>query len=165
MSADNSPSTQPPQPENTGPEPKSAGEVDPYQQREYEIELEKFERSRRIGPSRLVEPVVERAEPDRGETKKDSSSSGEGVWWTPVDELFAAVDRANAKDLAKAERRAVASGKEQFSLALLEELLQEAPGTWAASEDSLRLSYYIRHSCIRTLAEFAALLREQRMWE
>lgn len=82
-----------------------------------------------------------------------------------VDQMFNALDRKNAKDLAKAERWATAHGKEPFVLGRLEELLHEAPGSRAGEEASLRRRYYILNSAIRTLAEYAKQIREKELWD
>jgi hypothetical protein len=62
---------------------------------------------------------------------------------------------------AAAERQATASGKEPFSVGRLEALLDQSPGSLAEREAPLRTMYYLRYPEIRTLAEFAALLRER----
>ncbi len=82
-----------------------------------------------------------------------------------VDQLFNALERKNAKDLAKTEREAAESGKEPFVLSRLEELLHEASGTLADEAQSLRSRYYIRHPAIRTLAEFAKHIRDVQAWD
>jgi hypothetical protein len=169
--------TRPPLSQTSGATNDIALAVDPYQQREYDIELEKFERARNIGPSRLVRPAGDPldAEPYEQRKQQDEQQKAErgagntpsegAVWWKSVDELFTGLERQNARDLARAERRAAASGKEPFSIGQLEELLSELPGSRAEDEASLRSKYYVRHSQVRTLAEFAKLIRELEAWE
>jgi hypothetical protein len=67
------------------------------------------------------------------------------------------------RDLAEAEAAALAAGKERFDLARLEELFGD--DLVPEREDSLRSSYYVFHTELRTLAEFAELLKELAVWD
>ena len=69
-----------------------------------------------------------------------------------------------AREVGEAERTAVAAGKERFDLARLEQLLQCAPGAKAEVADTLRRQYYLVHTEVRTLVEYAALVRELEVW-
>jgi hypothetical protein len=155
---------------------------DPSQKAEYEREKAWGEAARHISPSQLVEQPPRRQRAARAGTRRDGVAAttspsdatgaagvndkgrqGGRVWWTSVDQLFASVDAQNARDLRKAERRALASGKEPFSLSRLQAL--GAPESQVDCEAALRRRYYLRHQEIRTLAEFADLLRELAVWE
>ena len=70
-----------------------------------------------------------------------------------------------AREVAEAERGALASGKERFDLGRLEQLMEQAPGSKAAVADTLRRQYYIVHTDVRTLAEYAALVRQLEVWD
>jgi hypothetical protein len=99
----------------------------------------------------------------------ESAPSSSGVWWKSVRELHNAIEAKNAADLADAERRAVKSGMEPFSLGRLEELLQVAPGSRAGREEYLRGEYYMScplfHPEVRTLADFAKIVRALEFWD
>ena len=69
------------------------------------------------------------------------------------------------RDLAQAEAEAAASGKEAFDYAKLSELMGWRDNRFAARESYHRKSYYISHREMRTLQEFADLLRELEKWE
>ena len=79
------------------------------------------------------------------------------------DELFRR--REAQDDAALAEAEAAEAGKEPFDLARLEQLLGEELGSLADSERSLRMSYYIAHPELRTLAEFVEFRLEQEVWD
>src|SRR5215831_4948482 len=68
------------------------------------------------------------------------------------DQLFRRLEARNDAELAAAEAEAAAAGKEPFDLARLEQLLGEDPGSMAGRERRLRMSYYIAHPELRTLA-------------
>ncbi len=61
-----------------------------------------------------------------------------------------------AASLAKAEREALAAGKERFELARFEQLLNR--GSQAAREEGHRQAYYISYPEVKTLAEYVARL-------
>lgn len=71
--------------------------------------------------------------------------------------------RENAEDLARAEREALAAGKEPFDLAKFERLYQR--GSQASNEEHWRGSYYIFNRELKTLAEFVAFLHRIEPWE
>ncbi len=75
----------------------------------------------------------------------------------------AATDRA--RDLVEAETSALAVGKEPFDLARLELLLGDVPGARADNADSLRSKYYLLHTDVRTLTEYATLMRALEIWK
>jgi len=81
------------------------------------------------------------------------------------DELFRRLEAQNDAGLAVAEAEAAATGKEPFDLARLERLLGEGPGSLAERERRLRMSYYVAHPEIRTLAAFAEFRLEMEVWD
>ena len=81
------------------------------------------------------------------------------------DELFRRLEARNDAELAAAEAEAAAAGKEPFDLARLEQLLGEDPGSMAERERRLRMSYYIAHPELRTLAAFAEFRLEMDVWD
>ena len=70
-----------------------------------------------------------------------------------------------ARDLVEAETSAFAVGKEKFDLARLELLLGDAPGARADNAESLRSKYYRLHTDVRTLTEYADLIRTLEIWK
>lgn len=80
-----------------------------------------------------------------------------------ITDYFAEGEKRDAEALERAEREAIASGKEPFDLAKLEKLLNRGPQT--AREKQHRENYYIMRTELRTLAEYAAHLREIEPWE
>jgi hypothetical protein len=80
-----------------------------------------------------------------------------------VTDYFAEAEKRGAEELAEAEREAIASGKEPFDLAKLEELLNRGPQ--AANEKQHRVNYYISRSEMRTLAEYVARLHANEPWQ
>ncbi|MBA3394503.1 MAG: hypothetical protein H0T89_17795 [Deltaproteobacteria bacterium] len=81
-----------------------------------------------------------------------------------ANELFRRKAEQAARELADAERDAIAVGKEPFDVARLDTLLGEPPGTSADKAHDLRESYYVVHRQMRTLAEFAAHLKQIANW-
>ena len=65
--------------------------------------------------------------------------------------------------LERAEREAIASGKEPFDLAKFEQLLQRGPQ--AKREEGHRAGYYIFNPELKTLAEYVAHLHRIEPWE
>ncbi len=82
-----------------------------------------------------------------------------------ANELFQRKLEQSAREYEAAEREALASGKEPFDVARLDVLLGEAPGTSAPEEAELRENYYVMHSDIRTLADYADLLKRLSLWK
>lgn len=82
-----------------------------------------------------------------------------------LDEMLRQQREAEEAAIARAEQAALISGKERFDLARLEEHLGAEPGSRAAVARSLRRQYYLVHTGVRTLAEYATLLRELAQWE
>jgi hypothetical protein len=80
------------------------------------------------------------------------------------DQLKAQRDQ-QATEVAEAEERAVRAGKERFDLGRLERLLEAIPGSRAETAGALRRQYYLVHAHLRTLAEYAELLRRLDMFE
>jgi hypothetical protein len=80
-----------------------------------------------------------------------------------VTDYFAEAEKRGAEELEEAEREAIASGKEPFDLARLEELLKRGPQ--AANEQQHRANYYISRSEMRTLAEYVARLHAHEPWQ
>jgi hypothetical protein len=80
-----------------------------------------------------------------------------------ITDYFASAQRMQDEELAAAERDALASGKEPFDLARFEQLLNRGPQ--AAREQDHRRNYYIFRSELRTLAAYAAFLRDNEPWE
>jgi hypothetical protein len=149
----------------TGAPAAAAPEDDPYERREYEVELERFERSQNIPPLKIVPSLdTQRAEAAEREERACAQDRGPCKRVRRVDALFAALEAQNAHDLAKAERWATAGGKEPFVLDRLAELLQEAPDSLTERERPLRSKYYLLYPQIRTLAEYAELIRELDVW-
>ncbi len=74
-------------------------------------------------------------------------------------DFFAEGDRKRAEQLAKAEADAKASGKELFDLKRFEALYNQ--GSQAANESQHRTNYYLMYPEIRTLADYARLMRER----
>ncbi len=81
-----------------------------------------------------------------------------------ANELFRRKAEQAARELAEAEREALAAGKEPFDAARLDVLLGEAPGTSAGKAADLRESYYVVHRQMKTLAELAAHLKQIANW-
>lgn len=73
------------------------------------------------------------------------------------------LDKKNREDLERAEREAIAAGKEPFDLARFEQLLMRGPQ--AKREDGHRTGYYIFNPELKTLAEYVALLHRNEPWE
>jgi hypothetical protein len=71
--------------------------------------------------------------------------------------------RENREELERAEREAIASGKEPFDLAKFEQLYLRGPQT--QREERHRAGYYIFHRELKTLAAYVALLHEIEPWE
>jgi len=80
-----------------------------------------------------------------------------------VSAFFEQRKKEDREALERAEREAMASGKEPFDLAKFEQLLMRGPQ--AQREERHRVSYYIFHSELKTLAEYVALLHEIEPWE
>lgn len=74
-------------------------------------------------------------------------------------DFFDEGNRMRAEQLAKAEAEAKASGKELFDLKRFEALYNQ--GSQAANENAHRMNYYLMYREIRTLAEYAKLMRER----
>jgi hypothetical protein len=74
-------------------------------------------------------------------------------------DFFDEGNRMRAEQLAKAEAEAKASGKELFDLARFEHLYNQ--GSQKANENAHRMNYYLMYREIRTLAEYARLMRER----
>jgi len=79
-----------------------------------------------------------------------------------VTRYFAEADKSRAEELEKAEREAIASGKEPFDLPKFEQLLNRGPQDKRVADH--RYSYYISHAEFRTLAEYAAYLLDNEPW-
>lgn len=79
-------------------------------------------------------------------------------------ELFRRKAEQAARELAEAERDATAAGKEPFDVARLDALLGESPGTNDDNARELRESYYVAHRQMKTLAEFAAHIKQIANW-
>lgn len=84
---------------------------------------------------------------------------------TSLDERLRRQREQEDAEVAEAETRATAAGKERFELARLEELLGAEPGSRAGDARGLRRRYYVVHTKLRTLAEYAELLRDPSMYE
>ena len=82
-----------------------------------------------------------------------------------LDEMLRRQREQEEAEVAEAEGRATAAGKERFDLARLEQLLVAAPGSYAEKAGGLRRRYYLVHTKLRTLAEYAELLRDPLMNE
>lgn len=80
-----------------------------------------------------------------------------------VTDHFAEAEQNKAEELAKAEREALASGKEPFVLATFEQLLNR--GSQAAREQQHRANYFIFNREMRTLAEYVAQLHTNEPWD
>ena len=80
-----------------------------------------------------------------------------------LDEMLRHQREQEEAEVAEAEAKATAAGKERFDLARLEQLLGAAPGTDAEKARGWRRRYYLVHTKLRTLAEYAELLREPLM--
>ncbi|HET7467980.1 MAG TPA: hypothetical protein VFL29_15085 [Candidatus Dormibacteraeota bacterium] len=64
----------------------------------------------------------------------------------------------------RAEQEAIAAGRERFDLARLEALLEANPGTYAQHEQSLRRSYYLLVTRLKTMEDLADHVREMTVW-
>lgn len=80
-----------------------------------------------------------------------------------ITDYFAEGRESRARELAEAEREAVASGKEPFDLARLEALLNRGPQS--AREADHRRLYYVHQAELHTLAAYAKWLRDNEIWE
>ncbi len=83
----------------------------------------------------------------------------------PADELFRRLEARNDAALAEAEAEAAEAGKEPFDLSRLEQLLGEERGSLADRERYLRMSYYVAHHELQTLAQFAEFRIQQEVWD
>ena len=77
-----------------------------------------------------------------------------------LDEMLRRQREQEDAEVADAEAKATAAGKERFDLARLEQLQGVEPGAYAEQARGLRRRYYVVHTKLRTLAEYAELLRE-----
>jgi hypothetical protein len=73
-------------------------------------------------------------------------------------EWYERAEAARAKELAEAERAALASGKQLFDYGYLK-------GTRVGDESTARLIYYLLKPELRTLDEFIAYLDESAVWD
>ena len=80
-----------------------------------------------------------------------------------VKALFEQRERENREALERAEREAIASGKELFDLAKFEQLYLRGPQ--AQREERHRAGYYIFNCELKTLSDYVALLHRIEPWE
>jgi len=80
-----------------------------------------------------------------------------------VNAFFEQRKKEDREALERAEREAIASGKEPFDLAKFERLLLRGPQ--AQREEGHRAGYYLFNRELQTLAEYVALLDRIEPWE
>jgi len=80
-----------------------------------------------------------------------------------VNAFFEQRKKEDREALERAEREAIASGKEPFDLAKFERLLLRGPQ--AQREEGHRAGYYLFNRELQTLAEYVALLHRIEPWE
>jgi hypothetical protein len=78
-------------------------------------------------------------------------------------ELHERLRSENRAQLERAEREAIAAGKEPFDLATFERLLGRGPQ--AGREEGHRTAYYMFNPTLKTIAEFVALLHANETFE
>lgn len=82
-----------------------------------------------------------------------------------VNDLVRRRQEQAARELADAKRAALAAGKEPFEIGKLDALLSRSTPSSAAKALELEENYYIVHAKVRTLAEFAEVVRKLAVWE